>query len=125
LELIARLSLAQAERLVDRDARSDADRGKMVVVYGGMLHNDLAPPRESARWSYAPSLAAHVGGRFVAVDLVVPEFIGDDETWSSLAWWPLYSRSRLGAKATLFRTGERSFVIVFPETHDSAPRAGP
>jgi hypothetical protein len=114
LEMIARLSAVQAERLIERDARSDADRGKMVVLYGGLLHNDLAPPREKARWSYAPDLDAYVRGRFVAVDLVVPEHIGDDDAWRSFAWWPHYDRARLGGKTTRFRTGERSFVIVFP-----------
>jgi hypothetical protein len=124
LELIARLSAAQAERLMDRDARTDADRGKMVVLYGGMLHNDLAPRPEAARWSYAPELARRArerererdtGGRFVAVNLVVPEFIGDDETWRALPWWSHYDRGRLGRRATLFRTGESSYVLVFPE----------
>jgi hypothetical protein len=114
LELIAHLTLRQATRLVERDARSDADAGKMVVVYGGLLHNDLAPSSEAARWSYAPALQAAVGGRLVAVDLVVPEFIGDDASWASLAWRPYYDRERLGGKATLFRTGERSYVLVFP-----------
>jgi hypothetical protein len=117
LDLIARLSLGQARRLIDRDARSDADRGKMVVLYGGMLHNDLAPAPESARWSYAPELSQAVHGRFVAIDLVVPEFIRDDETWNSLPWRAHYDRARLGSKSTLFRTGDRSFVLVFPETH--------
>jgi hypothetical protein len=116
LELIARLSATQGARLVDRDARSDADRGKTVVLYGGMLHNDLAPKPEAARWSYAPELARRVGGRFVAVDLVVPEFIGDDETWRALPWWPHYDRRRLGRRATLFRTGAASYVLVFPAT---------
>jgi hypothetical protein len=89
----------------------------MVVLYGGMLHNDLAPRDDrSARWSYAPELASHVGGRFVAVDLVVPEFIGDDESWRAFAWWPHYDRLRLGGKVTLFRTGEKSYVLVFAET---------
>jgi hypothetical protein len=113
LELIARLARTQAERLVDRDARSDADRDKAVVLYGGMLHNDLDPRPGAADWSYAPALDAHVRGRFVAVDLVVPEFIGDDETWASLPWRSHYDRSKLGAKTTLFRTGDRSFVLVF------------
>jgi hypothetical protein len=114
LEMIARLTLNQAKHLVDRDARSDADIGKMVVVYGGMLHNDLSPPAESTSYSYAPELDAHVEGRFVAIDLVVPEFIGDDSTWTSLPWRAYYDRQRLGAKSTLFRTGDRSFVLVFP-----------
>jgi hypothetical protein len=113
LELIAGLTRTQALRLVDRDARSDADRGKLVVIYGGMLHNDLAPPPGSAPWSYAPALDQHVHGRLVAIDLVVPEFIGDDETWRSLAWTAHYDRARLGARATLLRTGDRSYVLVF------------
>jgi hypothetical protein len=125
LELIARLTREQASRLVRRDARSDADAGKMVIIYGGLLHNDLAATGEAARWSYAPALDASVHGRLVAVDLVVPEFIGDDASWTSLPWRPYYDEARLGAKATLFRTGERSYVLVFPLTRvggDAAPR---
>jgi hypothetical protein len=114
LDLIARATLSQAKRLVDRDARSDADRGKVVVVYGGMLHNDLLPSPEAAKWSYAPELDAYVDRRLVAIDLVVPEFIGDDETWRSLPWWPRYDKARFGAKATLLRTAQRSFILVFP-----------
>jgi hypothetical protein len=114
LTTIARLCGVQAARLADRDALSDADSGKIVALYGGALHNDLDPRPESARWSYAPQLAAHVGGRFAAIDLVVPEFIGLDATWARLAWWPHYDRGRLGRKATLFRTGPQSFVLIFP-----------
>jgi hypothetical protein len=114
LELIARLTRDQATRLVDRDARSDADVGKIVIVYGGFLHNDLAASGEAAKWSYALPVDRYVRGRLVALDLVVPEFIGDDATWESLAWRPYYDKARFGRKTTLFRTGERSFVLVFP-----------
>jgi hypothetical protein len=113
LETIARLTSLQAKRLVARDEASDADAGKIVVVYGGALHNDLAPAPEKARWTYAPELDAYTRGRLVAVDLVVPEFIGDDETWRALPWRAAYDPDRLGAKTTLFRLGDRSFVLVF------------
>ena len=116
LEMIARLSTVQAEKLLDRDARSEADRGKAVVVYGGMLHNDLDPPPERAKWSYATVLDAKTGGKLVAIDLVVPEFIVDDATWRGLPWFSRYDRARLGGKTTLFRVAEKSFVLVFPET---------
>jgi hypothetical protein len=86
----------------------------MVVVYGGALHNDLSPAPAAAGWSYAPAIDSYVRGRLIAIDLIVPEFIGDDATWRSLPWWPYYERSRLGDQTTLFRTGPRSFVLVFP-----------
>ena len=66
--------------------------------------------------SYAPALDRKTGGKVVAVDLVVPEFIVDDATWRGLAWFALYDRARLGGKTTLFQLAERSFVIVFAET---------
>ncbi len=116
LRLIARLCGTQAARLVDRDARSDADRAKAVIVYSGMLHNDLAPPPDRAAWSYAPALDARVGGRLVSIDLVVPEFMADDDTWRSLPWVSHYDRARLGSKTTLIHTGDRSYVLVFAES---------
>jgi hypothetical protein len=120
LKLIATLTTVQARRLVDRDARSDADRGKMVVVYGGMLHNDLAPPPDRAQWCYAPDLDTYVRGKLVAIDLIVPEYVGEDDAWRSLPWWSSYDRDKLGAKVTMLRTGERSFVIVFARTGPGA-----
>lgn len=116
LRLIARLCETQAGRLVDRDAHSDADRAKAVIVYGGMLHNDLAPPPDRAAWSYAPALDAKVGGRLVSIDLIVPEFITDDDTWKSLPWVARYDRAKLGSKVTLIKTADRSYVFVFAET---------
>lgn len=116
LKLIARLCGTQATRLVDRDARSDADTAKAVVVYTGMLHNDLTPAPDRAAWSYAPALDGHVGGRLVSIDLVVPEFITGDPTWTSLPWVSHYDVVTLGDRATLIETGERSYVLVFPRT---------
>jgi hypothetical protein len=123
LETIARLAATQAEKLIARAAASRQDHGKMVVLYGGALHNAIdagdsgAPPdAEALRWSYAPAVDAAASGRFIAVDLIVPEFIGDDALWRALPWWPYYDRDRLGAKTTLFRLGEKTYVLVFPKS---------
>jgi hypothetical protein len=116
LALIARLTTAQAQRLLDRDARSAKDHDEAVLLYGGLLHNNLAPPPEQRAWTYAPALDAKTGGRVVAIDLVVPEFIGTDKAWRKMPWVAQYDRARLGNKVTRFRTGERSYVIVFAET---------
>lgn len=114
LETIAHLAATQATKLIARAASSPEDHGKMVIIYGGALHNAL--DATNRRWSYAPAVDAAVAGRFVAVDLIVPEFIGDDALWRALPWWSYYDLARLGAKTTLFRLGEKTFVLVFPKS---------
>jgi hypothetical protein len=127
LTMIARLTTKQAARLVARDARSEADRAKVVVVYGGMLHNDLDPVGERAAWSYAAPLDRDTDGKVVAVDLVVPEFIRADETWQGMPWVAEYAKggAQLAGKTTVFRVGARSFVIVFAEQDPGTPSARP
>ena len=57
-----------------------------------------------------------MGGRLVSIDLVVPEFIADDDTWRALPWVSHYDRARLGSKPTLIKTADRSYVLVFAES---------
>ena len=111
LQMIARLSVSQAERLLDRDAQSEADRGKAVVLYGGMLHNELSPSPERASWSYAPALDAYVHGRLVAIDLVVPEIISATTTPGA--------RSR-GGRATTERRWARRRLFCVPASEASS-----
>jgi hypothetical protein len=113
LETIARLTRIQVEKLVDRDARSDADVGKFVITYGGALHNDLDPPKERAAWSFARELDAYVGGRYVAIELFLPELIDDSPSWKEREFTRYYDPGRLGTKPTVYRTG-KTFVIVLP-----------
>jgi hypothetical protein len=124
LRTIARLTREQGRRLVLRNEASEADRGKAVLVYGGALHNDLPPPAGPSglhpEWSYAPALDALVDDRMVALDFIVPEFIGDDPVWTALPWWSSYDRARMGSRWILFRTGDRSFVLVAPRTASDA-----
>jgi hypothetical protein len=114
LATIARLTAAQVKKLVDRDAHTPGEEGKMVVTYGGALHNDLAPSPETKAWSFGPEIDAYVRGRYVAIDLHVPEYIEDTDVWKKLAWYPHYDRAAMGAKTTMFKTGDRTFVIIFP-----------
>jgi hypothetical protein len=114
LAMIARLTLAQATKMLARDTEV-GDSDKLVVTYGGAIHNDLAPPKDRASWSFAPALDAYAGGRFVAVDLFVPEFIDESDTWKHRSFYAHYDRARLGKKTTVFREG-KTFVIVVPES---------
>jgi hypothetical protein len=59
-------------------------------------------------------MQSHTNGRYVALDLIVPEFIKDNDTWRSLPWYAHYDRARLGDHVTLFEVAPRSYVLVFP-----------
>ncbi len=113
LAMIARLTAAQAEKMVDRDARTPGDAKKLVLTYGGAIHNDLDPPKERAAWSFAPALDAYVGGRFVAVEVFLPELIEDTDNWKQRAFYPHYDRAKMGGKTTVFHEG-KTFVIILP-----------
>lgn len=87
----------------------------LILVYGGALHNELHPADAAAASSYAPAVSEAAGGRFVELDLFVPEYI---EERSSLLreqpWFPLFEREQSHRHALLIQRAERSYVLVFP-----------
>ena len=54
---------------------------RLVVAYGGAMHNDLLPREGRADFSFGPSLAEATGGQYVELDLVIPEQIKDTDAW--------------------------------------------
>lgn len=116
LETIARLTRAKVEQLLDRNSRTPADADKLIVTYGGALHNDLATTPERSKWVFGPDLLTYTKGRYVELDLYVPELILDNATWKKLNWYPHYDREKLGGKVTLLRPREGSFVLIFAKS---------
>jgi hypothetical protein len=116
LETIARLTRVKVEHLLERNRGSEVDRDKLVVAYGGALHNDLVVPPERASWTYGPALAKTTGGRYVELDLYVADFVEDTDAWKKLPWYPHWDRDRLGGKITVYRPSEGSWVIVLPKS---------
>lgn len=115
LRTIQRLTLEKVKRLVDRAAREPGDAGPgLVVTYGGAIHVDRDPSPERRAWSFGPDLDAYTGGRYVEVDLYVPESFDGGDVWRRLPWYAEYDVARLGKRTTLFRVRERSYVIVLP-----------
>jgi hypothetical protein len=129
LETIARLTRVQVEKLLDRNARTPGDEDKLVVTYGGALHNDLAPPPERAAWSFGPALSAKVADRYVEVDLFVPEYVEDTEIWKKFEWYAHYDKQKLGGKVTVFSPRPRGYVVLFAlgakGRHGASPRPAP
>lgn len=120
LGLIKRLTQAHATRLFQRN--EGLKNGKVVVTYGGAMHNDLAPSDALRKYSFGPELLTTTGGRYVELDLIVPEYVKKTETWEKLAWFASWQADTgPKEKATVYRLGDKSFVLIFPTTPVPSP----
>jgi hypothetical protein len=103
-------------------SQSPSARPSFVAVYGGALHNDLHPDPDLAPYSLAPKIMAATLGRYLEVDLVVPEYVAGSSTLLAQPWWKAYrrsSRSSDGPATVVIRRSRRSFVIVLQAHHES------
>ena len=120
LRMIAEATLTEVQRLLD--SREPAE-SRMIVAYGGALHNDLAPRPGREAWSFGPELERRSGGRYVELDLIVPEYIKDSEVWQALPWYRHFDRERHDRHTLLFNPSPSSYVLIFPKTE--LPNPGP
>ena len=121
LGLIKRLTASDATALFRRN--ENAKSGKVVVTYGGAMHNDLAPAENLEQFSFGPELAATTAGRYVELDLIVPEYVKATEIWQKLPWYAAF-QADAGPKdrPRLYRMAERSFVLVFASSPAAPPK---
>lgn len=117
LTLIAEETRKSIEALLLRPESS----GQIVVTYGGALHNDLVPRSGQEAWSFGPALRDASGGKYVELDLIVPEFVKDSEAWRKLPWFAAFDREHLSDETLLYRPSPGSFALIFPKT-DAAPQ---
>ncbi len=111
LDVITSNMKARATALFEETAKKAP--GKQVLLYGGALHNDVAPKKEREAWSFAADLDRLAPGRYVEVDLIVPEFIKDSESWKSMPWFAAYDRGAMGSRVVLITVAPRSYAVVF------------
>ena len=109
LELIARLSGDKAEKLT-----TENPNGLPVLLYGGAIHNDLSPGPGRGSFSYGPRLDNVTDHRYVEVDLIVPEFVGDNDIWQSQPWYGMFDPKEKRSETLLIEVQKNSFVLVFP-----------
>lgn len=126
LGLVKRLTQAKVTQLRRRNEADAASRTKIVIAYGGALHNDRSPPEATKEYSFGPELDRLTGGRYVELDLIVPEFVKKTPVWEKLPWYASFEADRASGapqdKATLYVLSERSFVLVFPSSPAASRR---
>lgn len=100
-----------------------AKRGpeRLIVAYGGAMHNDLAPRAGREAFSFGPDLNRVTADRYVELDLVIPEQIKDTEAWRALPWYAAYSREKAGSKAVLYSWAPHAYALIFPPTTTAEP----
>ena len=95
---------------------------RLIVAYGGAMHNDLKPRAGREDFSFGPELAAATADHYVELDLVIPEQIKDTEAWRSLPWYPHYSRENAGTEAYLFSWAPHAYALLFPRAEPAEPK---
>ena len=55
-------------------------------------------------------------GRYVELDLFVPEAIQDSPSWRAFPWYAHYDRTAYGSYAVLLHPSAASWVLVLPRS---------
>jgi hypothetical protein len=91
--LDAEASLLMVKRKVEEKALEAREKdeggvpGKVLLLYGGALHNDVAPTEDWAAYSFGPALMAETKGGYLELDLLVPEYVEHDEDLVKERWF--------------------------------------
>ncbi len=94
-------------------SRPPADAAKLVVVYGGALHNDLHPDPLLAPFSYGVRAFHTTAGRYRELDLYVPAYLERNPAMIGEPWFPLWQRAVAPGRPVLIRRSPDSFIVVF------------
>lgn len=113
LTMITRNMKSKVEKLF-AEAEKKKPGAMMVLTYGGAMHNDRAPKAGREEWSFAADLDKLAPGRYVELDLVVPEFIKATDAWKGLPWYDAYDAARFADKTVLIEVGPHAYTLVFP-----------
>lgn len=109
METIAQLF---TQNLKTASTKTKASR-PLVLAYGGALHNDASPREGRESWSYGPALLQATGGAYLEVDLIIPELIGDTESWKSFTWYDAYQELDHKQGSVLMKWGKHSYSLFF------------
>ncbi len=120
---LLRIITEQLKKNIDAARQRIAKAGKpaadkMVLVYGGALHNDLFPQQELETFSFAKTVQKETGGRYVEVDLYVPEYIESDEKLRAEAWFVAWQRAEPAhaQQIAVISRSPSSHIVIFPRT---------
>ena len=106
-----------AEKALKVRAKESAAAGRrMVVLYGGAVHNDVAPSEGFKEYSFAAELGAAAPGKYLELDLYVPEYIEKDDDLKKEPWFAEAMQLSAKGRTVLLHPRAATFLLVFPRT---------
>ncbi len=116
-ELDGEASLLLVKRKVEEKALAaiENEEGgtpeKVLLLYGGALHNDLQPLPEWKSFSFGPELAREA--KFVELDLLVPEYVEGDEDLLREPWFKSALELSASGKTVLINPHPDVYLLMF------------
>ncbi len=111
---LLKLTRAHLQRAIEQAlALPHAADRPLVLVYGGALHNDLAPAEALADYSFGPAIDRSTGGAYREVDLYVPQLVDALPALRAERWYPIWTAERRPGATLLIWRGPRSAVLLF------------
>ncbi|MDP3154423.1 MAG: hypothetical protein Q8N23_17230 [Archangium sp.] len=114
LLLVKRKVEAKALEVIEREEGGTAE--KVLLLYGGAVHNDLQPLPEWRAYSFGPALAQETGGHTVELDLLVPEYVEADEDLVKEPWFAGAMALAKAGKTVLINPHPEVYLLLFPRT---------
>jgi len=89
---------------------------RLALAYGGAMHNDVSPSADKERFSFGKQIVSLTAGRYLEVDLIVPEYIKDTQAWRDLPWYEHFDPNVAPQAVTLLEVGPQSYTLIFART---------
>jgi hypothetical protein len=96
--------------------RRPSEAAKLVVVYGGALHNDLYPDPLLASFSYGVPAFRATLGRYRELDLYVPEYLERNPALHAEPWFAWWQRAARPGAIVIIRRSPAWFILIFPRS---------
>jgi hypothetical protein len=112
LELVATRLGDEAEAIAKAAKPTAAAQRKAIAIYGGAMHNDLAPREGFEAVSFAERMRALGVGPYAEIDFLIPEFIVGSAVAREEPWFGPTVRSISREHAALIERGPGSYIIL-------------
>lgn len=106
-----------AEKALEVMEKGEAGPGqKLLVLYGGAVHNDVAPLPDYTAYAFGPQLSQVTDGGYVELDLLVPEYVAQDDDLPKEPWFAPAMKLAAQGKTVLVSPRPDAHFLFFPRT---------